>query len=670
MSLLGSAAINQGRHLGLQQLEVMSASTHSFLGPNKCYKLIQDEASGDSALVCSCYRLLEQLELTNSVGQLLHETTRTQQEVLHSGTASLLFLTGIWSRVALECLHKGISIPHIMAGMSKGLELCMEACRCSAVTVEVVCMTALQRLRKRQLSKSDCMTTAFGLPAEPSVSAGVKETTQDTVKTLNEELKLCSIKEELRPKCRINLKHSRHFQSSDSREAEETQTMATFNTQDSKDFDLVQLADAVNHGCEMSMNLVIEASRIQYRHRPGDQSCTVLDVDRLATCPLPGLSEENSCVFSGYVVLLSTEQAIVAKHFEDRALTIGLVNGDLSKQYTHVGFNRPKNVTYFCDHSNLTRVSHEKKWEDQALRIVLNLSINILLVSGVVTQQLKDHCLSHNILVIEHARAAILKAFAMSTGAVPISYVTQLSERCVGAGVRVNVLREYHGTGKAQMAVVSIDACGMTLATAVLASSVHAKLQSLEDRFWGCAYRVHHALKDGKLLPGAGDTERLCIHQLHKHMSKSRPEKQGRGDEPSKGIQTEESRLAAAYEQVVLQLMADGWMDYISTLLVNCGQTVTKAQACTYIAQQLRELPGAPLKKDIYMGMAQGDRGTEGKRMLERESEMVGVYDNMTVKFETWRRALDLVLLVLQTDTEIITGINEKNAEHRDFMFL
>jgi Bardet-Biedl syndrome 12 protein len=34
------------------------------------------------------------------------------------------------------------------------------------------------------------------------------------------------------------------------------------------------------------------------------------------------------------------------------------------------------------------------------------------------------------------------------------------------------------------------------------------------------------------------------------------------------------------------------------------------------------------------------------------------VYDNLSVKVEAWRRAMDLVLLVLQTDAEVITGVD------------
>ncbi|KTG38624.1 hypothetical protein cypCar_00029967 [Cyprinus carpio] len=42
---------------------------------------------------------------------------------------------------------------------------------------------------------------------------------------------------------------------------------------------------------------------------------------------------------------------------------------------------------------------------------------------------------------------------------------------------------------------------------------------------------------------------------------------------------------------------------------------------------------------------------------ISGDTDGAGVYDNLTVKSEAWRRALDLVFLVLQSDTEIITGL-------------
>ena len=51
---------------------------------------------------------------------------------------------------------------------------------------------------------------------------------------------------------------------------------------------------------------------------------------------------------------------------------------------------------------------------------------------------------------------------------------------------------------------------------------------------------------------------------------------------------------------------------------------------------------------------------------------MESVYDNVTVKVEAWRRALDLVFLLLQTDAEIITGFDaeKKDIQSNSFVFL
>lgn len=667
MSLLGSAVMNQGRHIGLQQLDAMAAASRTFLGPSKRYKMIQDGASGEAVLVCSCYRLMEQLDLSGSVAQLLRETARAHWGTLRSGTTSLIFLAGVWSRVALECLHQGISIRHIVAGMSKGLEVCLEACKLSAVNVEsVVCKADLQnrRLRGNSQAGRDCLNTKDGLLWEHSRSIGVRELAQASAKTINSVPALCFLKEQCLTKHSLKLKHSRHFNSNHITEDGRTHAR----------FDIARLAEAVCHGCEASMSLVIEASRIQCRYSCESQSRKALDVDKLVTCLLPGLSEEHSRVLHGYVVVLSAEQAVLVKHLEQRTLNISLVLGDLSEKHRHVGYNRPRNVTYISDCSDFTGISREQEWMDEVLRILLNLKVDIVLVSGGVTEQLKDHCFHHCILIIEHVRVSILNDFATATGALPVSYITQLSERCVGSGVCVNMLQEYRSEGT-EWTVVSLVTDSTSLATALITGSVHAKLQSMEDQFWSCAYRVHHALKDGKLLPGAGTAELICIHQLQNHRNVSQPGE--KGEERGAAI------AVAPYEQVILRLMAEAWMDFVSTLMVNSGHVDTKTQAWTCIAQHIKqwenrvpwnnEMPETLLRMETCLETMQRkgeSEKEEEERMLEREGVQMGVYDNMTVKFEVWRRALDLVFLILQTDTEIVTGINDREGQYRDAVIL
>ncbi|XP_056092989.1 Bardet-Biedl syndrome 12 protein [Rhinichthys klamathensis goyatoka] len=559
----GSASVAHRRHVGLQQLEAISASTHTFLGPNKHLKLIRDEAAGASVLVSTCPRLLQRLELNCSVGQLLHETVQAQQKLFHSGTGALVFLAGVWSGVALECLNRGISVSDIKTAMSKALEVSLQVCKQSAVSVREVSCRRLKEHKPSPALKPD---------TEP-------------VQCMDVDL-------------RRTLKHSRHFSSA---QTENTKTAVN---------DMTSIAEAVSHGCKTSMHLVLKACKLQSTE---DAENSVLDVQKLVTCSIPGPSEERSCVLHGYVTLLSVQQASVVQSLQGQRLNIALVSGDLCETYRHVGFNRPANITHITD--CVASVSLGERWVENALRILHEFGVGVVLVHGAADEKLKDRCSS--VLVIEGVKSAVLKDFSSSTGAVPVSYITQLDERCVGRGVTVSRCEEHES--------VRIVSKNTSLVTAVITSSVPAKLQILEDEFWSCAHRLHQALKDGKLLHGSGVTEILCIHKLHQ-------------------CQRTET------ENLVLELMAEAWMDYVSTLMLNSGSVASKAEAWTAIAHQRRRYEdGEPVLGDL---------------------SGVGVYDNMTVKSEAWRRALDLVLLVLQSDTEIITGGREGEDLYNELMYL
>lgn len=556
-----SGSVAQRRHIGLQQLEAISASTHTFLGPDKHLKFIRDEdAAGDSVLVSSCPRLLQHLELDGSVGQLLHETVQAQQKLFRSGTGALVFLSGVWSRVALECLNRGISVLDIKTAMSKALEVSLQVCKQSAVSVrEVSCKSLKER--------------------KPSPA-------------LNSELQ-CNPHN-------LIIKHSRHFSS---HHAQTENSESAVN-------DVTSIAEAVSHGCKTSMRLVLKACELQSK----------LDIQKLVACSIPGLPEERSCVLHGYVTPLSVQQASVVQSLQGQRLNIALVSGDLSERYRHVGFNRPANVTCITD--QVSGESLEERWIEKALKILYEFSVGVVLTHGLVDVKLRDRC--SGVLVIEGVKSTVLKDFSTCTGAVPVSYIAQLDERCVGRGVTVSRCEEHESVG--------IVMANTSLVTAVITSSVPAKLRILEDQFWSCAHRLHQALKDGKLLHGSGITEILCIHKLHQY----------------RRTETENPR-----ENLVLELMAEAWMDYVSTLMLNSGSVASKAEAWTSIAHQMR-------------------RYEDGEPVLGAFWDIlgVGVYDNVTVKSEAWRRALDLVLLVLQSDTEIITGGGEGEDLYHELMYL
>ncbi|XP_047441867.1 Bardet-Biedl syndrome 12 protein isoform X2 [Mugil cephalus] len=598
--MLGSEIINNRQHVGLQKLSALAGISHSFLGPSKKYKFVQDDASGGSALVCSCFRVVENLELTCAVGQLVHETLQAHQKVYRTGSGCLLFLAGAWSRAALDCLQRGIPVAHIISAMSEGMDVCVDVCGKCAISTERLGGTTLDGL-------AEASQASFQGAAE--------------VKSLK-------ISEQRK------IKLSRHF-----REAKYENIPKVPQTHQPKLPDVLRIAEGLSHGCDDSMKLVIEAFQVQTKTNQ-DTNYSTFDVAKVVTCVLPCLPEEHSCVALGCVALLPPERTLVAHHLKGQDLKVALISGDLSHTYRHLGFNRPTGLQRVSDK---LESSKEDEWVEKVLTLLLNLNVSLILISGLASEKVIAHCCRRHILVVEKVKGSVLKTFASSTGAVPVTYATQLSKHHVCTGVKVTIWRDFAQNEKKSATAVNISTGRHDgLVTVILTSCVHAKLPVLEDQFWACAYRLHHALKDRALLPGAGGAEMLCVHHL-----RERAERHIKNGDRVQRSKTGPS--ANRYSGVVLRLMADGLIDYISTVMVNTGK-FSKVKARTAVSQQLRNY-------DLGIAETTSQLFSEAK---PDEARAVGVYDNLSVKQEAWRKALDLVLLVLQTDAEVITGVSQK----------
>ncbi|KAM8847803.1 chaperonin-containing T-complex member BBS12 [Synchiropus picturatus] len=383
--------------------------------------------------------------------------------------------------------------------------------------------------------------------------------------------------------------------------------------------DVAHVAEGLSHGCPEGMKLVMEASLTQKKR---DQE-KVFDVSKVLTCVLSGSPEEQSRVTPGCVVPLHPDLTALAHCLRGRRLKVALIDGDLFHNYRHLGFHRLKGVERVCDKS--ATLSDEEQWMKRLLNLLLALGVGVVLVSGLVSDVVVQHLSRHQILAV--GKVNVLEEFGSATGAIAVSYIHQLSQRCVGDGVQLDM---WSGVRSDERTLVNIYTCRRTaLVSVVVTGLLPGKLQSLEDRFWACGYRLHHALMDAAVLPGAGVPELLCVHELHQLA------------DPHNKANTANN----PYRGVVFHLTADALLDYTSTVMQNAGG-VSKVLARTTLNQKLldyqRSLDVSLLSVDL------GDKNPPTK-----------VYDNLRVKLEVWRRALDLVLLVLQTDTEIITSVEQ-----------
>lgn len=624
--MLGSRILNHQQHVGLQKLGVLAEVSHSFLGPNKNYKFIQDDTTGESALVGSCFRILENLELTCAVGQLVNETVQAHQRVYHTGSGCLLFLSGAWSRVALECLQRGISVGSTVSAMSEGMDICLDICKKSSVSIET-------------------------LKAKNSENFATSRSSGETVKAST-----CT-RQQSRRGSLTTLKLSRHFCHTKS------ERVSGVGPPDVK-----QVAEGLSHGCVDAMNLVIKASQIQSENYKAN-SAFAFDVSKVVTCVLPGLPEDHACVLQGCIQLLSAEQSSVARYLQEQRVKLALINGDLADTYRHLGFNRHTGTRRVRDRSGFSGSNKEEEWLDKVEALLSRLGVNLILVSGRVSENVLLRCCRRRILAVEKVEVSILKGFADATGAVPVTYATQLSQLCVGIGVNITAWREVvRGDGNPSSAVnISADV-NAGLVTVILTGCVRAKLQALEDRFWACAYRLHHVLKDGVLLPGAGATEMLCVRHLLKNA-------EGLARHPAERAEEAAVTAAAAaadpYREVVLRLMAEGLTDYVSTLMVRTGR-FSKVGARTELSRLLKDYSEGSDMSAAMAALLSHEEDVRGDCAAVKSDDgpAVAIYDSLSVKQEAWRRALDLVLLVLQADAEIITGIEQNTDGSQETLML
>ncbi|XP_053831232.1 Bardet-Biedl syndrome 12 protein isoform X1 [Vidua macroura] len=701
--------VNAGRHIGLQQLSALASTGRAFLGPMKSHKFIVDEITNQSTLICSAVRLIESLDLTSAVGQLLNETIQAQNKEFKTGMSTLLFLVGAWSNAVVECLQQNVPVPAIMSVMSEGLNSCCERVQCLQIPIyNVKKELCSSRVRPKAFESKtgqvgrDGLTNPWNLLCFQTDISATEEvipinscshqgdncnfnkflvsplagfgSVASIVKAVGDKSSSALSGSAVTAPSYITRKltHSRHFSTlGKSPFASQQGNFQGHLSGPAADLcgccSLGNLAVALSHGNQTSVKLLQSIAAYQ-QGRAECSGSSQVNIAEIVTCCVLGLPESYSCVSPGFVTLVSPEQATVIKHFADKPLRILLVDGDLTEGYRHLGFNRPPNVRTILEHPNPQGGRAGDVWLSRMSDILMSFEVNLVLVKGNVCKNFMERCIASRILVIGCVARDVLCAFGSATGAQAVTYLSQLNASCIGNGAWAELWKT--GDGRAvdlgELLPARISAGGIPLLTAVLTTALPSKAQLLEDQFWTLLYRLHHALKDGKVFPGGGAVELLCLS--HIQVLVEQPERPGNDKElPSPWL--------AEYKSIVLQALASGWKRYLSVLLCNTAKASSELEAGASVDHHLQKAaacgsPSAYILEEFRRGGVL--RG--GSEPFPDQVTDLNVCDNIAAKTEAWRRALDLVLLVLQTDAEIITGPRRNQILNSplssEFMFL
>ncbi|NWS33393.1 BBS12 protein, partial [Polioptila caerulea] len=704
--------VNARRHIGLQQLSSLAFTGRTFLGPMKSHKFIVDESTNQSTLICSAVRLMESLDLTSAVGQLLNETIQAQNKEFKTGVSTLLFLVGAWSNAVVECLQQNVPIPAIVSVMSEGLNSCCERVQCLQIPIHDVkkelCSSRVgPKAFKSKTGQVGCdgLTNPWNLQRFQRDISATEEVIP--INSCSHQGDDCNFK-----KCLVSplagfgsvasvvkavgdksssalsgsgvtasscitwkLTHSRHFSTLGKSHCSSQQgNFQGYLSGPSADVcgccGLGHLAMALSHGNQTSMKLLQSIAAYQ-QERAECSGCSQINVTEIVTCCVLGLPESYSCVSSGFVTLVSPEQATVIKRLADKPLRILLMDGDLMEQYRHLGFNRPLNVRTVLEHPNPQGGSAGDVWLSRMSDILMSFEVNLVLVKGNVCQNFMERCIASRILVIGCVARDVLCAFGAATGAQAVTYLSQLNASCVGNGARAELwtARDGRAADLGERVPARISAGGIPLLTAVLTTALPSKAQLLEDQFWTSLYRLHHALKDGRVFAGGGAVELLCLSHIQ-----ALAEQPGRPGS-DQAVRELPGPWPAEYKSIVLQALASGWKQYLSVVLCNTAKASSELQAVASVDHHLQEAAacGSP-SAYILEEFRRGGVFRGGSDPFPDQVTDLKVCDNVAAKTEAWRRALDLVLLVLQTDAEIITGPRRNQILNSpvssEFMFL
>ncbi|XP_034355361.1 chaperonin-containing T-complex member BBS12 [Arvicanthis niloticus] len=685
--------VNRRRHVGLQQLSSFAQTGRSFLGPVKATKFITDAECHESVLISSTVRLLEGLDLTCAVGHLLNEAVQAQNDTYKIGTSTLLFLAGAWSRAVEDCLHLGIPTTVIVSVMSEGLNSCIEA----VVSLQVPVHNVFDHTDN---TSTVCKLETVDLSLRPSLQVpsgsgllqekhDVKDATSQLLFTYSLSGRHAKSPKFFKPQAKVEtekntsqalknnlytesfcrksaLTHSRHFNRTDNshwisrsdgflEQRESTPKLLRCN-------DLGELAVGLSHGDHSSMTLAKAAVRLQRQTLFLQQANCVapfmFDISRLLTCCLPGLPETSSCVCLGYVTSVTLSSIPLIKELQDQPFRVILIEGDLTENYRHPGFNKSVNIKTTLDSGEVSEDSAEELWTNRVVQVLVQFNVNLILVRGNVSEHLTEKCRHSKRLVIGSVSGSVLQAFAEATRAVPVAYVTQVNEDCVGSGVSVTFWTSPHDINRSSRMAILLTVEGINLITAVLTSPASTQMETKEDRFWSCAYRLYHALKEGKVLLGGGAVEFLCLSHLQILAEQSL----NKGNHACLGWLSDSSSWMASslsvYRPTVLKCLAGGWHEFLSAVMCNTATQPSAVEASTFIQHHVQNATssGSP-SSYILSEYGKLSSGLFHSGISDNLELVPRVYDTVTPKIEAWRRALDLVLLVLQTDSEIITGL-------------
>lgn len=295
------------------------------------------------------------------------------------------------------------------------------------------------------------------------------------------------------------------------------------------------LAYNLVHGNENEMKFALEILHKQYTMSKQSWQEFYFSLDFIAVQTVVGPPSCNSCIVDGVVVMLSKRNDLILTLDCHSPRRIMLVNGDMTCNYKHAGFEKSVEVTRVFEKEDFRDMSlgERKKWIEKVTLVFNSLRVGLVATRGKVDVDLRECLQGFGVVVLENLNHRQIEILSKMTKTSIVSYPLDFVISDLGEAVVTRIWRsgwssqEIKNPKKARGMVTNtfVQLClgdesgterNHVVQTLVLCASVPDLVDDNESKFWNCVHRLRNAFADKRVLPGGGEIEQCCIKHLEK----------------------------------------------------------------------------------------------------------------------------------------------------------
>ena len=306
------------------------------------------------------------------------------------------------------------------------------------------------------------------------------------------------------------------------------------------------LGKRLSHGKKREMDLAVQVVQEQVNYARETLSTGIqIETKLIHVETVLGPPSLESQIIDGLVIEVDDIEANLLKKVAGKPLSIVLVNGDITPEFRYLGLGEttPLKQVLRCEDGLKILKNDCQLWFEQIKKKLSALNISVVVAKGVVDDMVADHCRAVGIVVLQKVMFSKLQLLSVCCGVTITTYLTDIRTSEVSGPITVDFFESgwtsftYRNPSTKSVSTTARRTSFVVLRNAFdyqhekenLVAPRCAPLQTVlisgpsrdivcdtEMKFWSCFHSLKNTLSCKRVLPGAGDSERACIHELER----------------------------------------------------------------------------------------------------------------------------------------------------------